>query len=56
VRRVNALAYAATLGFRAGSLLPLSLAAPALALDRIARPLAPLLALRAALTWERIEG
>jgi SAM-dependent methyltransferase len=56
VRRVNALAYVATLGFRAGSLLPLSLAEPALALDRLARPLARLLALRAELTWVRVAS
>jgi SAM-dependent methyltransferase len=53
VRRVNALAYVATLGFRKASLLPLPLAAPAMALDRAARPLAPLVALRAEITWER---
>jgi SAM-dependent methyltransferase len=53
IARINALAYAATLGFRAGSLLPLRLCGPAMAVDRAARPLAPLLALRASLTWER---
>jgi len=56
VRRVNALAYLATLGFRPRSLLPLGLAGTAAALDRAAGPLAPLLALRAELTWERLAG
>jgi hypothetical protein len=50
---VNAFAYVATLGFRPASLLPLPLVVPAMALDRAARPLAPLLALRAEITWER---
>jgi len=53
VRRINALAYVATLGFRPRSLLPLPLAGTAMAVDRAAAPLAPLLALRAQLTWER---
>ena len=53
VRRINALAYVATLGFRTGSLLPMPLCKPAMALDRLAGPLAPLLALRARVTWEK---
>jgi SAM-dependent methyltransferase len=53
VERINALAYVATLGFRRGSLLPLPLSGAAMAIDRAAAPLAPLLALRARLTWER---
>jgi SAM-dependent methyltransferase len=56
VERINALAYLATLGFRAGSLLPRRLSGAAMALDRAAAPLAPLLALRARLTWERVAG
>jgi SAM-dependent methyltransferase len=56
VRRVSALAYAATLGFRDRSLLPLPLAGAALAVDRAAAPLSPLIALRASLTWERAAG
>ena len=54
VRRVNALAYLATLGFRERSLLPPLLAGAAMAVDRAAAPLAPLVALRAALSWERM--
>ncbi len=53
VARLNAFAYLLTLGFRPGSLLPLRLAGPVMALDRAARPLAPLAALRAVLTWEK---
>ena len=56
VRRINALAYVATLGFRTGSLLPMPLCKPAMALDRLAGPLAPLLALRARVTWEKASG
>jgi len=51
VRRLNAFAYVLSLGFRPGSLLPLPLAVPAMALDRATSPLAPLTALRAILTW-----
>jgi len=51
VRRLNAFAYVLSLGFRPGSLLPLPLAVPAMALDRATSPLAPLTALRAVLTW-----
>jgi SAM-dependent methyltransferase len=51
VRRVNALAYVATLGFRKGSLLPEPLARPALWLERAMGPFAPLLALRASIVW-----
>jgi SAM-dependent methyltransferase len=53
VTRLNAFAYLLTLGFRPGSLLPARLAGPIMALDRSARPLAPLTALRALLTWEK---
>jgi SAM-dependent methyltransferase len=53
VRRMNALAYVATLGFRPASLLPLALARPAMALDRAATPVSALVALRAELVWER---
>jgi hypothetical protein len=53
VRRMNAFAYVLTLGFREGSLLPLPLARPAVAIDTLARPLAPLTALRALVVWEK---
>jgi len=53
VARLNAFAYLLSLGFRPASLLPAPLAGPLLALDRASRPLAPLTALRALLTWER---
>jgi SAM-dependent methyltransferase len=53
VRLVNAFAYLLTLGFRPGSLLPLSLAGTAMAFDRITSPLAPLAALRATVAWEK---
>lgn len=53
VARLNAFAYLLTLGFRPGSLLPVALAAPVMAFDRAARPLAPLAGLRAVLTWEK---
>ncbi len=54
VRLINGLAYVATLGFRTASLLPPALAGPAMALDRATAPLAPLLAFRGQLTWERL--
>jgi hypothetical protein len=53
VRRLNAFAYVLSLGFRSGSLLPVPLAAPAMALDRASSALAPLTALRAVLTWSK---
>jgi SAM-dependent methyltransferase len=53
VARLNAFAYLLSLGFRPASLLPAPLAGPLLALDRASRPLAPLAALRALLTWEK---
>jgi SAM-dependent methyltransferase len=53
VDRLNAFAYLLSLGFRPASLLPAPLAGPLLALDRASRPLAPLTALRALLTWEK---
>lgn len=54
VRRRNGFAYLLSLGFRTASLLPVALAAPALAADELTRPLAPLVALRATLAWERM--
>jgi len=56
IERLNAFAYVLSLGFRPASLLPAGLAAPAMALDRAASPLAPFTALRAVLTWERASG
>ena len=53
VARQNAFAYLLTLGFRPRSLLPARLAGKVMALDRATRPLAPLTALRALLTWEK---
>jgi SAM-dependent methyltransferase len=53
VARLNAFAYLLSLGFRPASLLPAPLAGPLLALDRASRPLAPVAALRALLTWEK---
>jgi SAM-dependent methyltransferase len=53
VARHNAFAYLLSLGFRPASLLPASLAGPVMALDRAGSPVAPLFALRAALTWVR---
>ena len=53
VVRLNAFAYLLSLGFRPTSLLPQSLAPPIVALDRVARPIAPLAALRALLTWRK---
>lgn len=49
----NGFAYLATLGFRPGSILPPSLAPWLSKLDRWTRPLAPLLALRARILWEK---
>jgi SAM-dependent methyltransferase len=54
-RRLNAFGYLLSLGFRPASLLPASLAAPFLALDRLTSPVSPLTALRAAIVWERAE-
>ena len=54
VVRLNAFAYILSLGFRPASLLPAPLAGPLVALDRASRPLAPLTALRALLTWEKV--
>ena len=53
VARQNAFAYLLTLGFRPRSLLPARLAGTVMALDRATRPLAPLTALRALVTWEK---
>jgi SAM-dependent methyltransferase len=53
VRLLNTFAYLLTLGFRRGSLLPPSLAAGALAVDRWTAPLGPLLAMRASVGWRR---
>jgi len=55
-RLVNAFGYLLSLGFRSGSLLPVGAAEAAVALDRWATPLAPLGALRAALTWNRVRA
>jgi SAM-dependent methyltransferase len=55
-RLVNAFAYLLSLGFRPGSLLPLGAAEAAVAFDRWTAPLAPVAALRAALTWDRIRA
>lgn len=49
----NGFAYLASLGFRAGSLLPRQLAPFLLALDERLARLRPLMALRALLTWRR---
>jgi SAM-dependent methyltransferase len=54
--RLNAFGYLLSLGFRPASLLPAPLARPMLALDRVSSPVAPLTALRAAITWERAAG
>jgi hypothetical protein len=51
-RRLNALPYLLSLGFRERSLLPSPLVGPLLAVDRWAAFLSPLLALRAFLAWE----
>ena len=53
VARLNSFAYLLSLGFRPVSLLPVPLAGPLMAFDRATRPLAPLTALRALLTWEK---
>ena len=55
-RLVNAFGYLLSLGFRSRSLLPLEAAEAVVALDRWAAPLAPLGALRAALTWDRVRA
>jgi len=52
VVRLNAFAYLLSLGFRPVSLLPEGVAPALVAADRATRPLAPLTALRALLTWE----
>jgi SAM-dependent methyltransferase len=56
VQRLNAFAYLLSLGFRTGSLLPDAAAPALLALDRLASPLAPATALRAALAWDRLRA
>jgi SAM-dependent methyltransferase len=56
VVRRNAFGYLLSLGFRPASLLPVSLAGPTAALDRLTRPLAPLAALRAELLWRKEPG
>lgn len=53
VERLNAFAYLLSLGFRPATLLPPALAGPLVLLDRALRPLAPLTALRAFVSWER---
>jgi SAM-dependent methyltransferase len=51
VARLNAFAYLLSLGFRPGSLLPEPLVGAMMGVDRATQPIAPLAALRAALTW-----
>jgi SAM-dependent methyltransferase len=51
VARLNTFAYLLSLGFRSRSLLPGALVGAATAIDRATGPVAPLTALRAALTW-----
>lgn len=53
VVRRNAFGYLLSLGFRPASLLPVPLAAPMVALDRLTDPAAPLTALRAEITWRK---
>lgn len=53
VELINGFAYLLTLGFRPSSLLPRPLAAPMMAVDRLARGLARWTALRACLVWRR---
>ena len=53
VVRRNAFGYLLSLGFRPASLLPVPLAAPMAALDRLTGPTAPLTALRAELAWQK---
>jgi SAM-dependent methyltransferase len=53
VRRLTAFAYLLSLGFRRASLLPLSLAPGALAVDRWTQALARVFALRAWVSWRR---
>ncbi len=55
VGRLNAFAYLLSLGFRPASLLPASLAPVFAAIDRAARPFAPLIALRAVLIWQTTQ-
>jgi SAM-dependent methyltransferase len=55
-RRLNAFAYLLSLGFRPRSLLPPLLAPAFRAFDRASSPLAPLLALRCVLEWERCDS
>jgi len=51
--RLNTFAYLLSLGFSAASLLPSPLVGPLLAFDRLTARLAPLLALRGFVVWER---
>jgi hypothetical protein len=53
VRRLNAFGYLLSLGFRPGSLLPVSLVPLTAMVDRITRPLAPLTAMRAMIVWDK---
>jgi SAM-dependent methyltransferase len=55
-RRLNALPYLLTLGFRERSLLSPKLVRPMLLVDRLTAPLSPLLALRALLVWKPQSG
>ena len=52
-RLVNGFAYLLSLGFRPRSLLPVAAARAVMSLDRLARPLSPLVALRARIDWEK---
>jgi len=56
VRRINAFGYLLSLGFRKGSLLPNALVPLARWIDAVTQPLAPLTAMRALLTWEKITA
>lgn len=56
IRPINGFAYLLSGGFRAGSLLPRSLARAVMALDRLALPLARWTGVRALLTWVKAES
>ena len=51
--RLNTFAYLLSLGFKPGSLLPVRLVAPLTAFDRWSKALAPLLAMRGLVVWEK---
>jgi SAM-dependent methyltransferase len=56
VRAMNAFGYLFTLGFRRGSLLPMSLAPLARRIDYATRAMAPLTAMRAKIVWPKITA